>query len=502
MKTLSTLLLAMAMVANTSAQIKQETDSSTLYKEHYRNQYHFSAKHGWISDPCGILYYEGQYHCYWWGCAESPDLVHFTEQNRRSQMNVPRDQQCWTGCVVADVNNTAGFGAGTYISCLTHHNDSAKLQTQGLAISHDHGRTFEYYTGNPVLDIGYQDFRDPTVFWHDESQQWIMVVSKTLESKAAFYASNDLKHWTWLSDFGPAGRTYRCFECPDFFKLPVEGTGEMVNGKLQNCKYKWVLVVSVDWDNEQYFVGDFDGKEFHAEGLEPETGLYVDCGPDFYASRTVRDFDGTLGGEVYSIGWMSNWTYCRALPNTYGQGFWSVPRRLSLISTPDGYRLAQQPKEELKSLRGKQHNFGGKLKTGITPIKPIADMGNTYEMEVTFDCTGSHTFGMNLCVGSGRRAVVTYHTDSHSLTVDRTQVADFRMLKFERTCHSKVAPINGKLKLRIFVDKCSIEIFSADGSSVFSLATFAGDDQTGFELFALDSATSYQMNVWPMQSIW
>lgn len=502
-KVLTSLLSMFFILLGASAQEYKVVSGDNLYKEHYRNQYHFSQRHGWISDPCGFLYYEGKYHCYWWGCAESEDLVHFNEINNRSQINVPKGIGCWTGCVVADANNTAGFGKGIYISCLTHNNDSAKIQTQGLGISNDHGRTFDFYKGNPVLDIGYQDFRDPTVIWHEESQQWLMVVSKTLESKAAFYASKDLKNWTWLSDFGPAGRTYRCFECPDFFKLPVEGTGEFVNGKLVNCKYKWVLVVSVDWDNEQYFVGDWDGKEFHAEGLEPETGLYVDRAPDFYASRTVKDFDGKLNNEVYSIGWMSNWTYCRLLPNSsYGKGFWSIPRHLSLRKTTDGYRLSQQPKAEMKSLRGEQKTFKGKLKTGFTPVKQISSLGNTYEAEVTFDCAKSNTFGMNLCVGSGRKLVVTYDTDSHSLTVDRTQVADFRMEKFERTCHGKVAPLNGKLKLRIFVDKCSVEIFSEDGLNVFSLATFAGDDQTGFEFFALKPSTAYEMNIWPLASIW
>lgn len=76
------------------------------------------------------------------------------------------------------------------------------------------------------------------------------------------------------------------------------------------------------------------------------------------------------------------------------------------------------------------------------------------------------------------------------------------MEKFERTCHGKVAPINNKLKLRIFVDKCSVEIFSEDGLNVFSLATFADDDQTGFEFFALKPATAYEMNIWPLASIW
>lgn len=469
--------------------------SEPLYHEHYRNQYHFSVSKGWISDPCGFLFYEGKYHCYWWGCAESEDLIYFNEVSRHVHKDVPRGLGCWTGCVVADVNNTAGFGKGKYISCLTFNNDALKKQWQGLTVSDDHGRSFTYYDRNPVLDIGYQDFRDPTVIWHEESQQWIMVVSKTLESKAAFYASKDLKDWKWLSDFGPAGRTYRCFECPDIFKLKVE------NGEHKGQE-KWVLVVSIDWDNEQYFVGDFDGKEFHAEGLEPETGLYVDCAPDYYASRTFKDFDGTLNGEVYSMGWMSNWTYCRLLPQTYGKGFWSVPRRLSLRETPEGYRLCQQPKSDLTKLRGENLKYRGAMKAGITPIKAISKLDNTYEVEASFDTSKPGTFGMNLCVGEGRKLVITYDTQSHSLCVDRTQVADFEMKKFERTCHSKVAPINNRLKLRIFVDKCAVEIFTEDGLSVFSLATFAADSHTGFELFSLQNGRNYDMNVWKMKSIW
>lgn len=469
--------------------------SEPLYQEHYRNQYHFSAKKGWISDPCGYIYYEGKYHCYWWGCAESEDLVYFNEVSRHVHQDVPKGLGCWTGCAVVDVNNTAGFGAGKYISCLTFNNDRLKKQWQGLTVSDDHGRSFKYYDRNPVLDIGYQDFRDPTVIWLEDTKEWLMVVSKTLESKVAFYSSKDLKDWKWLSDFGPAGRTYRCFECPDFFQLTIN------NGPHKGEK-KWVLVVSVDWDNEQYFVGDFDGKTFKAEGLQDETGVYVDCAPDYYASRTFKDFDGTLNGEVYSMGWMSNWTYCRLLPQTYGKGFWSVPRVLSLKDTEAGWRLVQQPKKDLQKLRGKQQTIAGKLAAGVTPIKAVNALKNTYEMVADFDCSQSNTFGMNLCVGEGRKLVVTYDTDSHSLVVDRTQVADFRMEKFEKTCHSKVEPVNGHLKLHIFVDKCAVEIFSEDGTSVFSLATFAADAQTGMQLFSHGKGIAYKLDVWPLKSIW
>ena len=465
------------------------------YNEHYRNQYHFSPQRGWISDPCGFVYRDGRYHCYWWGCAESVDLVHFTEISRHVHKDVPRGLGCWTGCVVADTANTAGFGKEAYVACLTFNDGERKNQSQGLTVSHDGGRTFTYYEGNPVLDIGYQDFRDPTIIWHEATGRWLMVVSKTLESKVAFYASEDLKQWTWLSDFGPAGRTYRCFECPDLFELEVD------NGPMKGQK-KWVLVVSVDWDNEQYFVGDFDGTTFTAEGLKQETGVYVDCGPDFYASRTFKDFDGTLGGKVYSMGWMSNWRYCRDLPTTYGKGFWSIPRELSLRDTPEGWRLVQKPKKEIYSLRGNPQFFEGFLLPGRTTIDAVGQLGNTYEAMVGFDTSISNTFGINLCAGGGRKLVITYDTESHSLVVDRSQVADFDMPKFETTCHAKVAPIDGWLKLDIFVDRCSVEIFSEDGTCVFSLATFTADSHTAFELFSQMPGTAYSMSVWPMRSIW
>ena len=129
-------------------------DTAQLYHEHYRNQYHFSPRRGWISDPCGFLYREGLFHCYWWGCAESADLVHFTEISRHVHRDVPRRLGCWTGCVVADPQNTAGFGPDAYIACLTLNDAERKNQSQALTVSHDHGRSFSYYDGNPVLDSG------------------------------------------------------------------------------------------------------------------------------------------------------------------------------------------------------------------------------------------------------------------------------------------------------------------------------------------------------------
>ena len=147
-----------------------------------------------------------------------------------------------------------------------------------------------------------------------------MVVAKALEKKVKFYESDDLKHWTWTSDFGPWGDSEKSWECPDLFQVPVDGDWN---------NRKWVLLVSVNWAQEQYFIGDFDGKTFKLMDGHPTAPLYVDKGLDYYASRTFRDYDGTQR-EVLSLGWVATWDYAQQVPSTYGKGFWSVPRRLEL----------------------------------------------------------------------------------------------------------------------------------------------------------------------------
>ena len=106
-------------------------------------------------------------------------------------------------------------------------------------------------------------------------------MAKALEKKVAFYESDDLRNWTWTSDFGPMGDNEKSWECPDLFQLTVEESGQK----------KWVLVVSVNWAREQYFVGDFDGKRFIPDRPDASP-LYVDDGLDYYASRVFQDYDG------------------------------------------------------------------------------------------------------------------------------------------------------------------------------------------------------------------
>ncbi len=190
--------------------------------------------HRWIGDPCGTIRYNGRYLAYSWGAAQSDDLLHWTEINDHAIKGLPKGTAAFTGSVVADRENSAGYGEDALIAVFTSFDEASKKQSQSIAFSHDGGLSYSFYDGNPVLDIWSTEFRDPTVIRDREHGRWIMLVAKALEKKVAFYGSTDLKHWEWLSDFGPMGDSQRSWECPDMFRLPVEGTD----------RRKWVMVIS------------------------------------------------------------------------------------------------------------------------------------------------------------------------------------------------------------------------------------------------------------------
>ena len=170
----------------------------------------------------------------------------------------------FSGSAVVDWHNSSGLcrssdkkNPSCLIAIYTGH--SEHLQTQNIAYSNDKGRTWSKYEGNPVIDLHLAGFRDPKVFWHEAMRRWVMVTVLAGQHKVRLFGSTDLKKWTALSDFGPAGATGGAWECPDLFELPVENEPE---------KKKWVLSVNIfpggltGGSGNQYFVGSFDGTTF------------------------------------------------------------------------------------------------------------------------------------------------------------------------------------------------------------------------------------------------
>lgn len=464
---------------------------SLLYRETYRPRYHFTPAHRWIGDPCGTVRHNGKYLAYSWGCVESTDLVHWAELNDHAIKGVPEGISTFTGSVVADRNNTAGYGKNALIAAFTSFDENSKKQSQSIAFSHDGGQTYQYYEQNPVIDIWSTEFRDPTVIRDEKNDRWIMLVAKALEKKIAFYSSRDLKHWEWLSDFGPLGDSERSWECPDLFQLPVEGSGEK----------KWVMVVSVNWAREQYFIGDFDGEKFIPDNPESYP-LYVDHGLDYYASRVFQDFDNPKSDDVYTVGWINTWDYAPAAPSKWGKGIWSIPRRLTLYQSGNGLRMRQLPVDALRQLRAKGTAFRQKLEKGRKEILKIADMNNSYELRMKLKAVGQDVAGINLCEGNGRKVTLTYDYQSRYLTLDRTNSTDAEIPKFDRISYLHIPGAGQEIELTLFVDKSTVEIFVNNGERVLSLLTFAADNQTGASMFSLNGNTKAELDVWPLTTIW
>ncbi|MDX5319356.1 MAG: glycoside hydrolase family 32 protein, partial [Actinomycetes bacterium] len=223
-----------------------------------------------------------------------------------------------------------------------HYTDSsprARTEAQALAFSLDGGSTWTRHAGNPVLELGVQDFRDPKVFWWgDAGGHWVMATVDPPGRRVLLFTSPDLRTWTAASSFGPAGAVDGIWECPDLFPLTVAGTGET----------RWVLVLSLNpgaiagGSGGQYFVGDFDGTVFtpdpRGDGIAWD---WLDFGRDLYAAVS---FGGVAGGRRLLLGWGSNWDYAMALPRRGWSSAMSFVRELGLVRDDDGHhRLVQRP---------------------------------------------------------------------------------------------------------------------------------------------------------------
>ncbi|MEY9934367.1 fructan beta-fructosidase [Catenulispora sp. GP43] len=289
-------LFAVAALFTAASVAGPPASADALYHEIYRPQFHFSPQQNWMNDPNGLIYYKGQYHLFFqynpsgatwgnmsWGHAVSTDLVHW----KQLPLAIPQDadEMVFSGSVVFDRTDSSGLGTAAnppLVAIYTSAYKATGKQAQSLAYSLDGGTTWTRYSGNPVLDLGSQNFRDPKVFWYQPTHSWLMTVALSDQHKVSFYTSKDLKSWTHLSDFGPAGAVGGAWECPDLFPLPVDG---------DPARTKWVLVVGTNpgavagGSGVQYFVGDFNGATF-TSGDPPYTPP---------AGDTLQDFDSAAG---------------------------------------------------------------------------------------------------------------------------------------------------------------------------------------------------------------
>ena len=396
----------------------------TTNTDYYRPSYHFTPLYGWMNDPNGMVYKDGEYHLYFqynpygskwgnmhWGHAVSRDLIHWEHLDPA----IARDPvgHIFSGSSVVDKKNTAGFGKDAIIAIYTN-NSVNHDEVQCIAYSNDNGRTFTKYEGNPVLTPfdGLKDFRDPKVFWYEKDKCWFMIVSADKETR--FYKSKNLKKWDYVSAFGKGLGQQPCqYECPDFFQLPV-------NGDEKNKK--WVMTMNINpgcWfggSATEYFVGDFDGKNFTCP--DANEVKWLDWGKDHYATVTFSN----TGSRVLAITWMSNWQYANLTPFKQNRGANGLPRELKLYEKNGKYYISEDVAPEALALRKSTKELGSQtVESEKAFAGATSGMEGAFEIEADVTADANGIAGIELYNNKRERTLIYIDMKEGKVVMDRTE---------------------------------------------------------------------------------
>lgn len=414
-----------------------------LTDEPFRSVYHHSPAQNWMNDPNGMFYDDATqlWHLYYqhnpfgttwgpmhWAHATSTDLIHWEQH----PIVLAPDSlgTIFSGSIVMDRNNTAGFGENAIVAIYTQSEICG--QHQSIAYSLDGGMTFTKYEGNPVLKGDIADFRDPKVFWDEQTNRWMMILA--CQQEVRFYSSLNLRDWTYESSFGANyGEHSGVWECPDLIRLGDH----------------WVLLLNINpggpfgGSATQYFVGNWDGKTFTCIDM-PEETKWLDYGKDHYATVTWHN---APEGRTVAIGWMSNWQYANQLPTVAFRSQNTIARDLYLYRDDAGeFRVGVVPSPESLALKGNQ----------------TSRLGDVAVVELTL--SGEESSVITLSNEKGEKVVMTLDVHAQTFSMDRTASGDCSFSQ-DFAAHT-VAPLFVKQavnRVTLFIDHCSIEAFDANG---------------------------------------
>ena len=423
----------------------QSDDFNTQNREKFRPEFHHTPVYGWMNDPNGMFYLDGVYHLYYqwnpygstwenmtWGHSTSKDLVNWTAE--KPVLFPDALGAIFSGSCVVDKNNTAGFGKNAIVAFYT---SAGRNQVQSMAYSTDGGYTFTKYDRNPVLIGDCPDFRDPKVFWNSEAGFWNMILAAGQEMR--IYSSKNLKEWKFESSFGAGyGAHGGVWECPDLMKIDN----------------KWVLICNINpggifgGSATQYFVGDFDGKRFTTN---QKATLWLDYGKDHYA--TVTFFNAPYNRRI-ALAWMSNWQYANNVPTNQFRSANSVPRDLGVFAVDGNYYCSAKPSPELLKMRGSA------IKTPSETCEIVVDIKK--DTKIT------------LSNSRNEYVTISYNKTTGVLKFDRTHSGDCTFSP-DFVAETSVKVPGGSRQLRIFIDRCSIEVFDSEGKAVMTNLVFPSE---------------------------
>lgn len=468
-----------------------------IQKLNHRAIYHFTTPDKWKNDPQRPIFFDGEYHYYYlynrdypngngteWRHATSEDLMHWKDEGVAIPKYTNKNGDIWSGSVVVDAQNTAGFGKDSIVAIVTQPSANGGQQEQFLWYSTDKGRTFKSYSDHPIIsNPSTKDFRDPKIIWDSQNNKWVMILAEG--TKIGFYESHNLKNWQYTGVFFT--HNIGIVECPDLFIMQAnDGT------------YKWVLGASANGKSSgkpntyAYWVGNYNGKEFVADQSEEQ---WLDYGFDWYAGVTFESGNSSdKFAKRYAFAWMNNWDYSNNTPTVQDDfnGMDSIVRQISLKKQDDNtYSLISCPVETLENLITSTDYFGN---IEVIGSKTLQVQGEAYQLDADVSWMDAKNIGLKLQESVDKK----WHIDVGIFTEGQYSYVNRSFTgqpdKSKKYVESR-APFDTSKKiahLKILVDKTSIEVFVDDGKVSYSNEVFPNSNDKGITLFSIGGKAIFQ----------
>jgi beta-fructofuranosidase len=471
---------------------KYEEASEKMIQKEELPAFHLSARTGWMNDPNGFSYYNGEYHMFYqyhpydsnwgpmhWGHAVSKDFLHWKHLPAALAPDEPYDRDgCFSGSAI-ELPDGRHLLMYTSVLRMPHPNGgSYDLQTQSLAVGD--GVDYEKYEKNPVLDASDLpeggskfDFRDPKIWRKKDGTYRCVIGNRPADGSGQIllYESEDAFTWKFKKVLiENKNRFGKMWECPDLFVL--DGKGVLLTSPQD------MLPVGFEYHNGNgtlCLIGSYDEE---TDTFTEEYDQSIDYGIDFYAPQTVL----TPDGRRVMIGWMQNWDTCNFRnPDTKWYGQMSLPREIFIKNG----RLYQIPVRELEEMRCNRVEYKDVTVEDVVTLKGIE--GRKVDMEITLRPEDPQNiyqkFAVRFAQNEQFHTALSFRPQEEILKIDRKFSGSRRAIIHQR--RSKVAGSqNGEIKLRVILDSCSAEIFINDGIQVMTATLYTDLAANGISFYA------------------
>lgn len=452
------------------------------YTEDEQPKFHVTGGIGWINDPNGFAPYKGEYHLFFqyypydtkwgpmhWGHVKTRDFIRWERLPAALAPDTDYDRDgCFSGSAV-ELPDGRHLLLYTGVRAVRRRNGKIEdFQTQCVAIGD--GVDYEKLDCNPVIDASLipeggsvHDFRDPKI-WREGDRFYAAIGNRCADGSGTIliYRSEDAVHWEYVNVLSACHNQYgRMWECPDLFEL--DGKDVLLVSPQE------MAAIGLEFhpgNANVCLIGRYDRESFH---LMRERVQAIDYGLDFYAPQTLLTEDG----RRVMIAWMQNWETSSCKPQELRfMGQMTLPRELSIR----GGRLYQTPVRELEQYRGVKIDYYNVLINGETSLRGIT--GRYLDMTVTVrpgnESSPYKWFRLYVARDGEHFTMIRFRPDTSTIKVDRTHsgfphdIVNIR--EFPVRTH------NGELKLRVVMDRYSLELFVNDGESAASFVLYTPEE--------------------------